>query len=174
MRGDLFRQAAEADDVLDQAAELSVMHPLSGRCALVARGDRRISDDCGRQFLQPGIFYRGGEFQKLRVELLHIRRRVREKIGKLDLFGLGAPELLKRELRFIAVDLDARLDFYEVVSVHVASGNFKLIPHARFDRSAAVAELQAQVSLSFPGIANFFFVDEKKSGDGLLEAKIAD
>src|ERR1700674_5043394 len=174
MRGGLLRQAAEADDVLDQAAEIGVMHDLRGGCAFVACGDRGLGDDCDDEFFEPGILNRGGEFEKLDVEFLDIGGRVREKIGELDFFGLGEAELLKGELRLVAVDFDARLNFDEVVAVDVARGGLKLVPHARFNRAATVAELQAEIGLPFPGVADFLFVNEEKSGDGLFGAEIAD
>ncbi len=81
---------------------------------------------------------------------------------------------MKRELGPVAVNLDARLDLYEIIAAEFFGDRFKLIPHTGLDGAAAVAKLQAKILLAFARVANFFFANEKESSDGLFGAEIGD
>jgi len=52
-------------------------------------------------------------------------------------------------------------DFYKIVAIDVSYYDVELVPHARFDGAAAVAQLEAQIGLAL-GYANLFFVNEEK------------
>src|SRR5882757_5468817 len=97
-----------------------------------------------------------------------------EIVGEIDFFGFGEADLHESELRLVAVDLDPRLDLDEIVAIDVFRHDFKLLPHARFDCAAAVAEFEAEIGAAFTGVADFFFVNEEKSGDGLLGEQLGD
>ncbi len=174
MGSDLLCEAAQADDVFEQAAKISVVHDLRGGSALVTRGEAGIGNNSGHQLFEPGISDGSRVFQKLGVELVDVFPGVREKIGQVDLLRLCEADLLKRKLRPVAVNLDARLDFDEIVAADVFHRGVKLIPHACFDGAAAVAEFKAEISLAFTSVANLFFVNEKKRSDALLRIEIGD
>src|SRR5580658_1680055 len=167
-------QAAKPDDVFEQSADVGVMHHFRSRSALVARGNRGIGNDAAHQVLQPGVSDGIRVFEKLRPELADVLLGVRQKIREVNFLGLGAAYLLKSELRLVAVNLDARLDFYEVVAPEFLRDGFELVPHTSFDCSAAVAKLKTKILLPFPRIANFFFVDEEKRGNALFSGEIGD
>ena len=95
-------------------------------------------------------------------------------VGDVDFFGLGDADLDHRELRAIAVDLDAGLHFDEVVAIDVFGDDFELIPHAGFDGAAAVAEFHAEIGAAFARVADFFFVNQEKTGDGLFGEQLRD
>src|SRR6266704_1931795 len=141
MRGGLPGKAAQADDVLEQAAEISVMHYFCRGSAFVFRGDSGIRNDRGDEIVQP---------------------------------GLGEPKLLKRKLRPVAVDFDARVHLDEVVAIDVFHHDVELVPHAGFDGAAAVAKLEPQIGLALASVANLFFVNEEKSSNGLFRVEIGD
>src|SRR6266704_325600 len=174
MRGGLPGKAAQADDVLEQAAEISVMHYFCRGSAFVFRGDSGIRNDRGDEIVQPGVGDGSGEFLELREELIDIFFGVREKVGEVDLFGLGEPKLLKRKLRPVAVDFDARVHLDEVVAIDVFHHDVELVPHAGFDGAAAVAKLEPQIGLALASVANLFFVNEEKSSNGLFRVEIGD
>src|SRR5258707_10816042 len=106
--------------------------------------------------------------QRLGVRLGDVRFCLREKIGQVNFLGLREPDLLKRKLRPVAVNLDARLDLDEIVAADVFHRGIKLIPHTCFDRASAVAELKAQISLAFASVSNLFFVNAKKRSEALF------
>src|SRR2546421_2128123 len=133
VRGGLPGENAQTKNVLEEAAEISVVHDFGGGSALVFRGDRWIRDDPGDEFLQPGIDDAGGEFLELRKEFFDIFFGVREKIGEVDFFRLRKTKLLKRKLRPVAVDFNARVYLDEIVAADVLGRNVELIPHAGFD-----------------------------------------
>src|SRR6266705_5057561 len=174
MRGGLFREAAQTDDVLDQAAKIGVVHHLRGGSALVLRCDFRIRDNSGDEFLQPWICNRVRVFEQLRVQLSNVFFCVQEKIGQVDFLRLREAKLLKRKLRPVLINLDARLDFYKIVALDVFYCYVELVPHARFDGAAAVAQLEAQIGLALAGIAYLFFVNEEKGGNALFGVEIGD
>src|SRR6266851_2991478 len=174
MRGDLFREAAQTDDVLDQAAKIGVVHHLRGRSALVLRCDCRFADDSGDEFLQPWICNRVRVFEQLRIQLSDVFSCVQKKIGEINFLRLREAKLLKRKLWPVLVNLDARLDFYKIVPIDVFYRKVELVPHAGFYGAAAVAQLEAQIGLALAGIANFFFVNEEKSGNALFGVEIGD
>src|SRR6266571_2905322 len=174
MRGGLFREAAQTNDVFEQSAQIRVMHHLRGGSTLVLRSDFRIRDNSGDQFLQPGIGDGSCVFEQLRIELSDVFLAVGKKIGEIDFLRLREAKLLKRKLRPVLVDLDARLDFYKIVAIDVFYCDVELVPHARFDGAAAVAQLEAQIGLALAGIANLFFVNEEKGGNALFGVEIGD
>src|SRR6266581_438 len=174
MRGDLLREAAQSDDVLDQAAKIGVVHHFSCRSTFVPRRDCRVADDSGDEFLQPGIDDRACIFQQLRIELSDVFLGVGKKVGEVNFLRLREAKLLKRKLRPVLINLDARLDFYKIVAIDVSYCDVELVPHARFDRAAAVAKLEAQIGFALAGIANLFFVSEEKGGNALFGVEIGD
>src|SRR6266700_3629254 len=174
MRGGLFREAAQTNDVLDQAAQIRMMHHFRRRSALVLRGDFRIRDNSRDQFLQPRICNRIRVFEQLRVQLSNVFFCLHEKIGEIDFLRLREAKLLKGKLRPVLVNLDARLDFYKIVAIDVSYCDVELVPHAGFDGAAAVAKLEAQIGLALAGIANLFFVNEEKGGNALFGVEIGD
>ena len=174
VRGGLPGETAQTEDVFDKAAEIGVVHDFGRRGAFVLCGDRWIRDNSGDQLVQPGIGDGGGEFLELREELFDIFLRVRKEIGEVDLFRFREPKLLKRKLRLIAVNLDARIHLDEIVAVDVFHRDVELVPHACFDGAAAVTQLEAQVGLALAGVANFFFVNEEKCSNGLFRVEIGD
>src|SRR6266851_1200085 len=99
---------------------------------------------------------------------------MRQIIGEVDFFGLGEPQLDERELRPVAVNLDARLHLHEIVALDVFGGGFELVPHARFDGAAAVAEFEAKIRAALARVAQFFFVHEEKTSDVLFGEQIRD
>src|ERR1700720_1364011 len=99
---------------------------------------------------------------------------MRQIVGEVDLFRPGAAHLNEGELRPVSIDFDARLDLDEIVAVDVFRGDFKLLPHARFDGAAAVAEFQTQIGAAFAGIADFFFMNEEETRDGLFGKQFGD
>ncbi len=165
---DLPREAAQADDVLEQAAEISVVHHFRRGSAFVFRGDGGVRNDGGRELFQPGIRDRARIFQKLGVELADVFFGVGKKVSQVDLLGFREPKLLQRELRLVAVNLDTRVYLDEIVAADVLRRDVELIPHTSFDGAAAIAELEAQVGLALAGVANLFFVNEEKSSDALF------
>src|SRR5438477_1689037 len=174
MRGSLFGEAAQTEDVLDEAAEIGMVHHFGGGGALVLRGDCWIRNDAGDEFVQPGISDGGGEFLELREKFFDIFLGVRQKIGEVDFFGLRKAKLQERKLRPVAIDFNARVDLDEIVAADVLGRNVELIPHARFDGAAAVAKLETQIGFAFTRVANFFFVNEEKRSDGLFGVQISD
>src|SRR6266436_10337038 len=174
MRGSLLREATQTEDVFNEPAEISVVHDFGGRGTLVLRGDRGIRDNPGNEFVQPRIGDGGGEFLELREKLFDILLGVRKKVGKVNLFGFRKAKLQERKLRPVAVDFDASVDLDEVVAGDAFGRGFELIPHARFDGAATVAELKAQVLFAFTSVANLFFVNEEKRSDGLFRVEIGD
>ena len=95
MDGYFSCEAAEADDVFEQAAEISVVHDFSSGGTFVARGDLRIVDDVGGEFFQPGIGDRFSVLLELGVEFSDVFFRVREKIREVDFIGLSDSDLLQ-------------------------------------------------------------------------------
>jgi hypothetical protein len=93
---------------------------------------------------------------------------VRKKVGEFYLFGFGYTDLLQRQLRPIAVNLNAPLHLHKIVARKLLRQRFKLVPHPRFDGSGAVAEFQSQISFPRRGVANFLLLHQKKSGDALF------
>ncbi len=91
-----------------------------------------------------------------------------EIVGEINFFGFSNANLHERELRLVAVDLDAGLNLYEIVAIDVFCDDFKLLPHTRFDRAAAVTKFQTKVSAAFAGVADFLLVNEEKSSNGLF------
>ena len=174
MRGDLFGQATQADDVLEKSAKIGVMHDFGGGGALEADNKLRIAENGSGELLQPGIFQFGDEAKKLLEQIVDVVGRVRQIVAEFDLFGLGEAELLENQLEPIAVDFDAPLDLHEIVAADLFGAGFKLVPHAGFHGTAAVAELHAQIGFASGTVANFFFMNEEKAGDGLIGNKIFD
>ena len=125
-------------------------------------------------FFSHGFADRFGVTQQLRPHLLDIALGVRQIIGKIDFFRLGDAHLHDGQLRPILVDLDARLHLHEIVAIDVARDHLKLIPHARFDGAAAVAQLHAQIRAPLARVAHFFFVNEEEAGDGLFGKQVGD
>ena len=113
VRRELLREAAETDDVFEQAADVGVVHDFGRRRALEARSDLGIGDDADDKGFQPGIADGFGVLEKPDVHLFDVFFGVRKKIDQVDFFGLGAADLLKRELRLVAINFDAGLHFYK-------------------------------------------------------------
>ncbi len=174
MRGHAARHAAKRNDVFEQAAEIGMVHDFGGRGALVAAGGFGIGDDAENQLFEPRVGNGFGIAAQLHEHFFDVGGRVREIVGEIDFFWLGEAQLLHRELRAIAIDLDSGLHFDEIVAIYVFCGGFKLVPHAGFDGAAAVAELQAEIRAAFARVAQFLFMHEEKSGDALLSQKIGD
>src|SRR5260370_5389955 len=174
MGGGLLREATQTEDVSKEAAEISVVHDFGGRGTLVLRGDRGIRDNPGNEFVQPRIGDGGGEFLELREKLFDILLGVRKKVGKVNLFGFRKAKLQERKLRPVAVDFYPSVDLDEVVAGDAFGSGFELIPHARFDGAAAVAELQAQILFALASVPNLFFVNEEKRSHGLFRVEIGD
>ena len=61
------------------------------------------------------------------------------------------------ELRLVAIDFDAGLDFDEVVAIDVFGDGFEKFPHAGFDGAAAVAEFEAEIGLALRACCEFLF-----------------
>src|SRR6266404_4382459 len=144
------------------------MHYFGSGSALVAASDLGVGDHAEGQLLEPGI---GDGFcvaAQLREHFFDVGGGVRQIVGEVDLFGLGEAQLDERELRLVAVDLDARLHFYEVVAMNVLGGGFELVPHASFDGAAAVTELKAKIRAALARVAQFFFVNKEKTSDVLV------
>src|SRR5580692_8066189 len=74
---------------------------------------------------------------------------------------------------FVAIRLDARLNFHEVIALERCSHAIEPVPLPRLDAAGGIAQFDAQVGFPLAGGANFLFTDEKVSGDGLavLEAR---
>jgi len=58
--------------------------------------------------------------------------------------------------------------FDEIVATDFPGQCLKLVPHARFHRTGAVAKLHAEIRLAAGGVANFLFVNEENPGDGWI------
>src|SRR5258708_9292708 len=132
--------------MVEEADEIGVVHHVRRGSEFVRRGDARIRNDSGHQFLQPRIPDRSRVFQKLSVELADVFFGVGKKVSQVDLLRLCNPELLKRKLRLVAVNLDASAYLDEIVAADALSRRVELIPHARFDGAAALATLKPQRS----------------------------
>src|SRR5260370_23472902 len=174
VRGDLFGQATQADHMLEQAAEIGVMHDFGGRRALEADNKLRIAEDSGRQLLQPATFEFGDEPEELLEQIVDVVGGVTQIVAELDLFGLGETKLLENQLEPIAVEFDAALHLHEIVAMDVLGAGFKLVPHAGFHGTAAVAELHAKIGFASGTVADFFFMNDEKAGDRLVGNKILD
>src|SRR5579871_1154551 len=174
MPRDEFGHAAKPDHMFEQATDVGVMHDLGGGCALITLCRARISDDLKDQLLEPRIFQRVGIAEKITPHFFDVVWRVWQIVGDVDLIGARDAALDHGELWPVAVQLDARLNFDEIITIDVLSDDFKLVPHAGFDGAAAIAEFKTQVSATFARVAHFFFVYEEKSGDGLFGEQLRD
>ena len=101
-------------------------------------------------------------FAQPAVKLFDIFRGVRKIIGQIHFTGLGAAKPLDRKLYSILVILNARLNFNNVIAIKERRERVYVIPKARLNRSASIAELQPQKRLSFTGRSQLFFGNEKK------------
>jgi hypothetical protein len=99
---------------------------------------------------------------------------MRQEVAEFDLLRLGQTELLEHKLGLIPVEFHASLDLHEIVALDVLGEGFKLIPHAGFHSPTAVSEFHAQVSLARSGTANFLFMDQKETCNGLVGHEIFD
>src|SRR5260370_26429715 len=72
------------------------------------------------------------------------------------------------------IDVAARVHLREIVALDVFRGGFELVPHARFDGAAAVAEFEAKIRAALARVAQFFFVHVEKTSDVLFGEQIRD
>src|SRR5215472_7207055 len=149
-----------------------MVHGFRGGCALESLDNLGVGENARTKLLQPGILYLFDEVENLFVEFFNVVGRAWEEIAKVNLFRLGDTELLQGELGAVAVELDAGLHLDEIVAVHFLGGGFKLVPHARFDGTGAVAKLHAEIGLAIGGAANFLFMNEKKAGNGRIRLEV--
>ena len=66
-------------------------------------------------------------------------------IGKIDFRFLHPPEFVDRELKTILVFVDESFDFQEIILLEDVDKFFDVVPHLRFDVTAAVAESERKV-----------------------------
>ena len=73
--------AAEADNVFEQAADISVVHDFRGGRTFVAPCGDGIGDDLQDEFLEPGVLNRIGVSEEVRPHFFNVARRVGEIVG---------------------------------------------------------------------------------------------
>jgi hypothetical protein len=151
-----------------------MVHNFGGRGALEANDELGVAENGGGELLEPGIFEFGDEAKKLFEQIIDIVGRVRKIIAEFNFFGFGEPELLENQLESITVEFDAALDLHEIVAMNVLGADFELIPHAGFHGTAAIAKLHTKIGFAGGAAADFLFMHEEKTGDGLIGDKIFD
>src|ERR1700752_3719553 len=105
-------------------------------------------------------------FAQPAVKLLDVFRSVWKIVGQIHFIGLCTAKPLNRKLYSILVILNPRLNFNNIIAIEERREHVYVIPKARLNRSASIAELQPQKGLPFTGRAQLFFANEKKGRDG--------
>src|SRR5262249_50620321 len=86
----------------------------------------------------------------------------------------GLSNLQQRQLRALAVELNARFDLDDVLARDFLRHDLEFRPHAGFDGAGAVAQLKPQIRLPFLGIAQLFGANQEEACDGLFARQVRD
>src|SRR5438445_2299812 len=106
------------------------------------------------------------------IKLLDVLRGMGKIIRQIHFRGLRAAEFVHRQLQPVLVIFNARLNLNNVIAIEESRQALRVIPETRLNRSASIAELQAQKRLTFAGRTQLFFTNEKKGRDGSVRRQI--
>src|SRR5437879_8304004 len=158
--------------MLEQAAQESMVHHFRRRGALQARRYCGVLNNSADKAAQPGILDRCNMLTQPAIKLLDVLRGMRKIIRQIHFRGLGAAEFLHGQLQPVLVIFNARLNLNNVVAIEESRQALRIIPETRLDRSASIAELQAQKRLTFARRAQLFFTNEEKGRNAGVRCQI--
>ena len=117
MGKDRTAKPAEAQDMLQQAAEISVMDGLRRGRAFQPGDNFGIAHRRFQKLAQPGIFYGGYHLKQFRVQIVYILFCAGKEIRAVHFALFRPPDFFNGQLDLVAVALDARLNFHKVVAL---------------------------------------------------------
>lgn len=148
VRGCHAAQMADRQHVLDQAAEVGVVHMLGrGRGAIQTR-ERLVIQKRVQQGAQVWIRHSGDDTAQLGEHLQWVTLGHGEVVGKIDV-GIENPgHLVDGELRPVLEDLQQPFDLDEIVAIKRLDHLGDVIPHLGVHVAGPVAEQQRKIRIA--------------------------
>ena len=156
------RQANQAHDVLQQPADISVMHGHRRRRALHLRRNRRIVHHVFQQPLDPRIPHRRISPRQLGIKLFHVMLRVRQKIRKIVIAFRRPARSARASFPSARCKVSRGRESAPRRRLERFRQRLEVVPHFRGNRAGAVAQRQFQPG--FPAAlrcADVFRADQK-------------
>ncbi len=174
VRGDEPAERAETHDVVEQSAEIRVMHHFAAGARFsfgaICGSALRLRAVCRSQGFATLATYSSNFAYSASTSISGCDLVV----GGFDFFGLGQAHPVDRKLELAAIIFDARLHFHESVALDGLRVALESLPHPGLDRAGAIGQFEAQVGTRIARGSNLFFGDEEESADGLIGLEFGD
>ncbi len=148
VRRDAVSQGEQADDVLEQAAEIGMMQLFGGGRFAEGGGNLQIAEDIAGEQLEMRVGEGVDEAEETLPELLHIVRGGRHQVSLFHFRRQGLAQLLDLHLQAVveARHVAARLD--DVAAIEVFRDACIVdVPDAAFELAGLVAKHDVEVGL---------------------------